>query len=48
MLLIVKNGVCGGVSTITCTESIANKKHIPKSYDTSKEEKYIAYLDANN
>ena len=47
MHLFIENGMRGGVSYIPKRYSKANNKYI-KCYDSSKESKYIAYLDANN
>ena len=47
MHLMIENGIRGGISMITHRHSIANNKYM-KNYDTSKESKYIMYLDANN
>ena len=49
MLLMVEEGVRGGVSMISTRYSKANNKYMPKAeYDPSKPSTYIPYLDANN
>ena len=48
MLLMVKKGIRGGVSTISNRYGKANNKHIGKSFKDMEPSKYIAYLDANN
>ena len=47
MHLFIENGMRGGISYIPKRYSKANNKYI-KCYDSSKESKYIAYLDTNN
>ena len=46
MHLFVEKGMGGGISYISKRDSKANNKYI-WSYDSSKESKYITYLDAN-
>ena len=58
MLLMIEEGVRGGVSMISTRYSKANNKYMPKvedpkepkegEYDPSKPSTYIPYLDANN
>ena len=47
MILMVKHGIRGGVSTISHRYAQANNKYMP-SFDASKPSSFIAYLDANN
>src|SRR5688572_8188977 len=47
MILMVKHGIRGGVSTISHRFGQANNKYMP-SFDDSKPSSFIAYLDANN
>ena len=47
MHLFVEKGMRGGISYIAKRHSKANNKYI-KCYDSSKEGKFIMYLDANN
>ena len=48
MLLMIENGVRGGVSMCVTRYSEANNKYMGSDYDPSKPSKYIQYLDANN
>ena len=48
MLLMIEKGIRGGISTITHRYAKANNPYIKKSYDKSKPNSYITYLDANN
>ena len=45
--LFIKKRMKGGISYIAKRQSKANNKYM-KCYDSSKESKYITYLDANN
>ena len=49
MHLFVEKGIRGGISYIAKSKrhSKANRKYM-ECYDSSKESKYITYLDANN
>ena len=47
MLLMIKAGTRGGVSSIMHRHSVANNKYM-ENYDKNKESKFITYLDANN
>ena len=47
MHLFIENGMRGGISYIAKRYSKANNKYMI-CYDSSKESKYITYLDANN
>ena len=45
--LFIEKGMRGGISYIAKRDSRANNKYM-KCYDSSKESKYITYLDPNN
>ena len=47
MYLFVEKGMRGGISYIAKRHSKASNKHM-RCYDSSKESKFIMYLDANN
>ena len=47
MLLMIEEGIRGGVSMITKRLGVSNNEYM-KSYDSSKTSTYISYLDANN
>jgi hypothetical protein len=47
MYLMIESGIRGGMSMISRRHSKANNKYM-KDYDSSKDSKYIMYLDANN
>ena len=47
MYLFIEKGIRGGISYIAKRHSKANNKYM-KCYDSSKESKFITYLDANN
>jgi hypothetical protein len=48
MLMMVKRGIRGGISTISHRYAHANNKYMGEAYDPSKESSFITYLDANN
>jgi hypothetical protein len=47
MFEFVEEGIRGGISQISTRHAKANNKYM-KSYDDTKEDSYIVYLDANN
>ncbi|XP_065684304.1 uncharacterized protein LOC136096687 [Hydra vulgaris] len=47
MILMIKQGIRGGISMVPNRIGTANNKYI-ENYDESKESTYIQYLDANN
>ena len=47
MHLFIEKGMRGGICYLAKSHSKANNKCM-KCYDSSKESKYIMYLDANN
>ena len=47
MHLFIEKGMRGAISYIAKRHSKANNKYI-ECYNSSKESKYITYLDANN
>jgi len=48
MLLMLKQGIRGGVSTITHRYGKSNNKYMGEAYDDTKPSSFITYLDANN
>ena len=48
MYLFLKEGIRGGISTITNRYAKSNNKHMGNQYDPSKQSSFIQYLDANN
>ena len=48
MLLMVENGIRGGVSMVSTRYGEANNKYMGEKFDLKKPSKYIQYLDANN
>ncbi|XP_039288595.1 uncharacterized protein LOC120352398 isoform X1 [Nilaparvata lugens] len=47
MYLMVEKGIKGGISQCVTRYSKANNKYL-KNYDTTKEDNYLLYIDANN
>ena len=47
MLLLFENGICGSVRNATSKDAKANNKYI-KNCDSSKENSYLMYVEANN
>jgi len=48
MILMIKKGIRGGISTITHRYGEANNKYMGQAFDENKPSKFITYLDANN
>ena len=48
MLLMVKQGIRGGISTIPNRYGVANNRFMGESFDRRKPSSFITYLDANN
>jgi len=48
MILMIKNGIRGGVSTITTRYGKSNNKYMGEMFDENKPSTFITYLDANN
>ena len=46
--IFCERAIRGGVSTICHRFSEANNKYLPESYDPTKPDRYLLYLDANN
>ena len=48
MLLMIKRGIRGGISTISKRYARANNKYMGEAYDPNQLSKFISYTDANN
>ena len=48
MVLMIKNGIRAGVSTITTRYGKSNNKYMGEAFDENEPSKFITYLDANN
>jgi hypothetical protein len=48
MLLMIENGIRGGISQCTNRYAKANHKYMGKKFNPSKDSTFLAYLDANN
>jgi len=48
MIRMIKNGIRGGVSTITTRHGKPNNKYMGDTFDENEPSKYFTYLDANN
>ena len=48
MLLMIENGIRGGISMISNRHGKANNSYMEDEYDDKRATKYITYLDANN
>ena len=47
MVLMTEKGICGGLTQVVKKDAIANNKYLP-TYDKSKKNVFLQYLDANN
>jgi hypothetical protein len=48
MLLMIKHGIRGGISTISHRYAKANNEYMTEEFDSNKPSSFITYLDANN
>ena len=48
MLLMIESGIRGEIATISHRHAKANKKYMGTEFDSTKDSKFISYLDANN
>ena len=48
MMLMLRQGIRGGVAMVSIRFSQANNKYVGDAYDRCKPSKYIQYVDANN
>ena len=48
MVLMIKHGIRGGISTISNRYAKANNKYMGAAFDSNKSSTFITYLDANN
>ena len=48
MLLMIKRGIRGGVSTISNRYARANNEYMGEAFDSSQPSSFVTYLDANN
>jgi len=48
MLMMIKSGIRGGISTISKRYARANNKYMGEAYDPNQPSKFISYTDANN
>ena len=47
MLLMIENGIRGGIATISHCNTKANNEYMITEFDPTKDCKFISYLDAN-
>ena len=47
MLLMVEEGVRGGITQVILINSVANNKYM-ENYDSNKESSFLQYLDVNS
>ena len=48
MLLMIESGIRGGIATISHRHVKANNAYMGTEFDSTKDYKFISYLDANN
>ena len=48
MLLVIESGIRGGIATISHRHAKANNEYMGAEFDSTKDSKFISYLDANN
>jgi len=48
MLLMIKHGIRGGISTISNRYGVANNRFMGESFDKRKQSSFVTYFDANN
>ena len=48
MLLMIENGIRGGIATISHRHAKANNEYMGAEFDPGEESKFISYLDVNN